>query len=69
MDDDTRQLSTNLNLFEGNLKRKRLVEVGVQCAFLHRRFLLFDTLSVQHQRQLNVRICSANTNKRYTFAY
>jgi len=38
--------ATNLNLFEWNFKRKRLVEIWVQRAFLDRRFLLLDALSV-----------------------
>ena len=53
---ETEQLHTDLYLFERNLEAERLVVVRVQRTLLDGRFLLANSLAVQNERQLNVRI-------------
>lgn len=47
---------TNLDLREGDLEAKALVEVGVQCVLLDRRLFLLQSLPVVLQHHLDKRI-------------
>lgn len=59
MDDNKVYFFTYLYLLEGYLESEWFVVIRIKSAFLDRRFLLLQSLSILHQRDLNVRIWEA----------